>query len=192
METSNISLSVETNAIYCQAHHLETCTACDLDLSPLNKLTKELYSINGDVPPPNYASEQLSRQIVHFKNEGDSHYKKKDYGEAIKLYSRAVELAFTRPVWESSMRNREELSICLSNRAAAYMAIDAWVDAYVDAVAVLQLKNQWTKGHLRKGRALMGLKRFDEAVEAFRVGLTYDPENKELQTWLAEAKALLD
>jgi translocation protein SEC72 len=187
---SDISLYVERDAIYCQAHHLETCASCDLDLSPLNKLANALSSVNGAVPPPNYTSEKLSSQILYFKENGNTQYQKKNYDEAIKLYSRAVDLAFTRPVWESSMRTREDLSICLSNRAAAYMAVDDWINAYVDAVAVVQLKNHWSKGHFRKGRALMGLKRFDEAVEAFKLGLTYDPENKELQKCLTEAEAL--
>lgn len=63
----------------------------------------------------------------------------------------------------------------LCNRCAAYMAIGEWVNALVDAESVIALKKPWVKGYFRKGKALMGLERWEEAREALLLGLQFDP-----------------
>ncbi|KAG9304739.1 hypothetical protein G9A89_003913 [Geosiphon pyriformis] len=187
-----IPLVANGDQVNCRAHNLETCAACDLDFAPLNQLCKNLKPINGQVPPPNIVTQNLSLQITRLKDEGNKNFHAQKYTEAIKLYSLAVDMAFQRPVWESSGLAKDELSVCLSNRAAAYIAVEAWVDAYVDAMAVIQIRRDWSKGHFRKGKALIGLKRYDEAVEAFKLGLGFEPNSEEMRIALKEAEALIN
>lgn len=188
---NRIDLAVKEDQVTCQPHNLETCSTCDLDFTALNQLTKNLNSIKGNIPPPNVANQQLSMQIGRLKEEGNKNFHLKKYAEAIKLYSLAVDMAFQRSVWEPHALAKEELSVCLSNRAAAYLALEAWVDAYVDALSVVKAKRDWSKGYFRMGKALVGLKRFEEALEAFKLGLGFDPKSEELKTAYTETKVLI-
>ena len=45
------------------------------------------------------------------------------------------------------------------------------------------------QGYSRKGTALMFLKKFDEAEEAYNAGLKIDPSNELLKSGLAECKS---
>lgn len=81
---------------------------------------------------------------------------------------------------------RDELSLCLANRSAAFASCEDWVGALCDAEAVVKLKKPWPKGWYRKGKALVGLERWREAREAFELGLQFDPENKDLKAALEE------
>jgi len=90
------------------------------------------------------------------------------------------------------MYAKEELSVVLANRAAAYSGMGKWEEALKDAEAVVKIKPQWAKGHFRKARALGGLQRHDEAREAVLVGLHYDGKNEDLMNALRDIDKTLD
>jgi translocation protein SEC72 len=123
----------------------------------------------------------VNAQVDHLKLEGNKAYKALEYTEAIKYYSAAADLAWSRPLWEPLAFQfvREELAPILSNRSAAHVALQHYVEALVDAEIVTQLKVDWSKGWFRKGKALFGLNRLDEAVKAYRKGLRYGSDNTE-------------
>lgn len=129
-------------------------------------------------PPPQPIPNMRSNHIAKAKEDGNTQFKAQKYPEAIKLYTISAALAASRPTFESSQYSRDELSIALCNRSAAYAADGKWIEALVDANAVIGLKKQWTKGYFRKGKALAGLKQFDEAKEAFLLGLEFEPTEK--------------
>ncbi|CAG8625864.1 6907_t:CDS:2 [Ambispora leptoticha] len=189
--TTRLPLTVNSDQVTCRAHKLETCTTCDLDFSSLNQLSKNLKAINGRIPASNAANPNLSTQINRLKDEGNKNFHAQNYAEAIRLYSLAVDMAFQRPVWESYIVAKEEISLCLCNRAAAYIANGAWVDAYVDTVAVVKIRREWSKGHFRMGKALVGLKRYDEAIDAFNLGLELEPQSEEIRTALKDTETLI-
>jgi translocation protein SEC72 len=70
---------------------------------------------------------------------------------------------------------REELSTAISNRSAAYFDLRDYVSALADAETVIAIRRNWSKGHFRKAKALLGLGRFREAAEAVRLGLDFEP-----------------
>ena len=90
----------------------------------------------------------------------------------------AASIAAQRPPWEAQQLMREELSMVLSNRSAAFYEAGDYLSALVDAETVIQLKRPWSKGHFRKARALMKLNSYSEAREAIQLGLSFEPNNQ--------------
>lgn len=72
---------------------------------------------------------------------------------------------------------REELSVILSNRAAAHLGNEDYISALADGETVIQIRKNWAKGHIRKAKALIGLKSYGEAIEAANIGLSYETDN---------------
>ncbi|CDO69657.1 hypothetical protein BN946_scf184851.g45 [Trametes cinnabarina] len=101
----------------------------------------------------------------------------------------AASIAVQRPPWEAQQLMREELSMILSNRSAAFYEAGDFVSALVDAETVIQLKRPWSKGHFRKARALMKLDRYQEAKNAIQLGLSFEPNNPEMSQMLADIDA---
>lgn len=94
---------------------------------------------------------------------------------AIAKYTAAAALAAQRPPWEANQFLREELSTTISNRSAAYFDLHDYISALADAETVISIRRNWSKGHFRKAKALLGLGRLKEAAEAVRLGLDYEP-----------------
>jgi len=86
-------------------------------------------------------------------------------------------MAVQRPPWEANQFMREELSTVISNRSAAYFDLRDYVSALADAETVIAIRRNWSKGHFRKAKALLGLNRFREAADAVRLGLDFDPSS---------------
>lgn len=72
---------------------------------------------------------------------------------------------------------REELSTVISNRSAAYLDKRDYAAGLADAEAVIAVRRNWSKGHFRKAKALVGLHRYDEAADAVKLGLAFEPTN---------------
>lgn len=51
----------------------------------------------------------------------------------------------------------------------------------------IELDPNWAKGYLRKGAALHGLRRFDEAIEAYEVGIKLE-DSPAMRKGLQEVK----
>lgn len=129
-------------------------------------------------PPPMPTANYASNHIAKAKEDGNTAFRQQKYADAIRLYSISAALASSRPTFDSSQYSRDELSIALCNRSAAYAADGKWIEALADANAVIGLKKQWTKGHFRRGKALVGLGRLDEARQAVLLGLEFEPANE--------------
>lgn len=61
------------------------------------------------------------------------------------------------------------------NRSACRCGLGDYEEALADAEECIRLNPTWAKGYVRKGAALHGLFRLDEAVRAFEAGLAHDP-----------------
>jgi stress-induced-phosphoprotein 1 len=60
--------------------------------------------------------------------------------------------------------------------------------ALEDANACIAAKADWPKGYGRKGAALYGLRKYEEAIAAYDEGLKIDPTNETLRSGLADVK----
>jgi Ca2+-binding EF-hand superfamily protein/Arc/MetJ-type ribon-helix-helix transcriptional regulator len=114
-----------------------------------------------------------------FKILGDDAYKAGKLDDAINAYSEAIKLD-------------ESNCIYYSNRSAAYLKKGEAESALGDAESCLQVDPSFIKGYSRKAAALQAMKRYKEAADALKAGLTKDPDNemlaKELKDVLQEQK----
>jgi len=121
-----------------------------------------------DWTPDDWADEQ--------KDMADAAFKEGCFRDAIVYYTRAL---------RHTPRNEK----LLSNRSACYMKICKYQPALDDIEEAQRIQPSWPKIYFRKGQALRGLRRFDDAVAAFRAGRAIDSKNPE---WDKEIKRTKD
>eukprot|EP01120_Amphizonella_sp_Union-15-10_P017108 TRINITY_DN9402_c0_g1_i1.p1 TRINITY_DN9402_c0_g1~~TRINITY_DN9402_c0_g1_i1.p1 ORF type:complete len:565 (+),score=142.25 TRINITY_DN9402_c0_g1_i1:49-1743(+) len=110
-----------------------------------------------------------------FKDKGNKAFIEKNYSEAIKLFTSAIELNPNDHVF-------------YSNRSGAYASDGKYEEALKDAEKCIEIKSDWAKGYSRKATALVFLGDNDEAIEACKKGLELEPGNVALQQTLETAK----
>jgi translocation protein SEC72 len=191
MSAAVVDLRIHNDKVVCAQHKKEVCSECHQSFFAINDLTRHLNATNGQIPPPGAVLPLRSQQIAKMREDGNTHFRAQRHEEAIVAYTNAINIAFDRPLWEPTGLAREELAVLLCNRAAAYIARKEWVNAYVDAEGAIELKRPWSKGHFRLGKALFGMGRYEEGIEALQLGLMFDPQSAEIQKALKEAETAL-
>lgn len=89
------------------------------------------------------------------RQKGNEAFKEGDYAKAIEAYSRCIELN-TKSV------------LAYSNRAMAFLRVGKYEEALGDAESAIRMDGKCTKALYRKGLALEGLGRKEEAIETFK------------------------
>lgn len=95
------------------------------------------------------------------KDRGRHHFQAGRYGEACDCYSDAIDAALAGDFVEG----QEFASVLYCNRAACQLSLGDNDAALLDAGRAVKLNKANAKAFFRKGQALMGLKRFDDALE---------------------------
>ncbi|KAF7301597.1 Activator of Hsp70 and Hsp90 chaperones [Mycena indigotica] len=116
---------------------------------------------------------------AELKDLGNKAFAAKDYDKAIDLFSQGIAL---------DPKNH----VLYSNRSACYAGKKNWAEALKDAESCVSVNPTWSKGFARKGAALHGSRRFDEAIVAYEEGLKLE-DSPALRKGLKEvqdAKAL--
>jgi hypothetical protein len=116
------------------------------------------------------------QKAVEEKDKGNEFFRMKKYKEAVVCYTKAIEYDPSNHTY-------------YSNRSAAYFHLDQFELALKDAEKCILLCPSWVKGHFRKGKALIGLRQYQDAINALKQGLKIEC-NKELQDALKQAYAL--
>ena len=119
-----------------------------------------------------------SDRAAKHKVTADAAFKAKNYRTAYMEYSVALEAT-------------PDSHTLLANRCQAYLKVEKYDLALLDAKSAVSLGPEWSKGHYRLGSCLLKLERCEEAVEAFREATRLDPESKEATKALANAKVTL-
>ena len=102
-----------------------------------------------------------------WKDKGNALVKEKKYKEALDCYSKAIEIDPNDP-------------ILYSNRSAMHLNLSEFDQALADADKAISIKVDYAKAYLRKGKALEGLNKVDEALSAYKLGLEKDSANAQL------------
>lgn len=117
---------------------------------------REVSPDRADWTPDDFADEQ--------KEKADAAFKDGEYRDAVVYYTRAL---------RHTPRNER----LLSNRSGAYCKLSKFQLALDDVELAMQIEPKWPKLFYRKGHALRGLRRWNEALEAFGEGKVLDPQN---------------
>ncbi|CAI5506849.1 unnamed protein product [Closterium sp. Naga37s-1] len=100
------------------------------------------------------------------KERGNAEFKAKNFLKAAAIYTQAIKEA-------------PDNHALYSNRSAAFLQLSKLTKALADAEAAIRLNPAWEKGYYRKGCALEAMKRYDEALEAFREAAERSPGSAE-------------
>jgi stress-induced-phosphoprotein 1 len=109
------------------------------------------------------------------KNKGNEFFKVKNYEEAIKHYTEGIGLD-------------SKHHVCYSNRSACYAALGKWDEALTDAESCIAANPAFAKGYSRKGAALFGARKLQEAAQAYQEGIEKFPEDASLKQGLDAVK----
>ncbi|KAF9032539.1 TPR-like protein [Hymenopellis radicata] len=186
-----VDLKVDGSIVRCGPHNAVVCKACNLDFCRLTQLATILtQNPNIIVPPPSniMTNKILSTMVKKIKEEGNSNFKAGQFDQAVIQYTVAANRAQSRAPWELSGVLREEMSTILANRSASFAGCHDYISALADAEAVVEMRKNWPKAYLRKAKALRGLEELEEALDALAIGLSLEPENKELLEFKADIK----
>jgi translocation protein SEC72 len=171
-----IAMNPTTKAIELLPSSNDPILACEL--AALNTLHRALKSVpeitDGVPPPPSQVGPKRSALIERMRQTGNNAFRKSNYSEAVDLYTHAISMALTRPVWEPSLLLRDELQQLYANRAQAHMGINNWPEALADVNASIEFKKAGNpKAHWRKGKCLREMGRLEEARDALEYGLEF-------------------
>lgn len=130
---------------------------------------------------PTASSTATNPEAEAFKNQGNTAMKSKDYQSAIDLYTKAINLLPSNPVY-------------LSNRAAAYSGANQHLQASSDAELAIAADPKYIKGWSRLGVARLALDDPKGSVEAYEKGIEYEGNggSETMQKALRTAKARLE
>jgi len=112
------------------------------------------------------------------KTKGNAAFSKNDYDTALKEFSEAIKHDPTDHVF-------------YSNRSACYANKQMYTEALLDADKCVELKSDWAKGYSRRGVALYGLKRFQEAKTVYEKGLSLESGNQQMKEALEETNKMI-
>ncbi|KAM0874616.1 hypothetical protein ACQ4PT_037310 [Festuca glaucescens] len=139
--------------------------------SPIRSLpnwTVEDIMAHTDSRPSKPTVKPVKKTKLQLKNYGDEAVKRKDYHGASMFYTEAIEL------------DPSDATL-YSNRSLCHLEMSKAEKALHDANTCIRLRPEWIKGYYRKGAALMLLKDYKKACDAFMAGLQLDPGSAEME-----------
>lgn len=108
-----------------------------------------------------YPSIMSSDEGERLKELGNNAFREKDFKSASEYFTQAIAVDATNPVY-------------WSNRSGAYCNLQRFQEALGDAEECISNKRTWPRGYGRKGDALWGLGKFDEAIASYKEADTWD------------------
>ena len=143
----------------------------------IEQLEKELWELYKQlhIPEKKEIKEIDIKTSNEWKEKGNALVKEKKYKEALDCYSKGIEHNPNEP-------------ILYSNRSAMYLNLEEFELALKDADKAIELKPDYIKPYLRKGKALEGLNRKKEALAVYELGLEKNPNDAQLRQAAIELK----
>ena len=152
---------------------MATCTELGTECHPaaLSATVKWCQrSVEREHPASWMRPEYDAQKASDMKAQGNACYAAKDFDEAIRCYSEALELA---PPDDESFSY--SMAVFYSNRAACHLQLQAWERAVDDCTAALAKSPGYVKALMRRASALEALDRLEDAVQDYHAVLEIDP-----------------
>lgn len=122
------------------------------------------------------ANEDDIARATALKDEGNVHYKNKEFKEAVEKYTLAIQL-------------QGDNATLWSNRSASFLSLRDPHNAILDAEICRSLRPDWIKGCFRLAQSRMALGQYEDAALAAFEGLKIDNLNKDLRKLTTDAVA---
>ncbi|XBI48963.1 hypothetical protein VPH35_112603 [Triticum aestivum] len=119
----------------------------------------------------------VRKKWSELKQQGDDEFKKQDYLNASLFYSQALNVDH----YDARL---------LANRSVCWLCLGNGDKALEDASQCKVRHPKWAGAYRQHGAALMFLKEYEKACEAFSRGLDLDPESDELEKLFRKAMEL--
>ncbi|XP_016367751.1 mitochondrial import receptor subunit TOM34-like [Sinocyclocheilus rhinocerous] len=110
-----------------------------------------------------------SQSWTELKQAGNECFRAGQYGEAVNLYSQSIQL-----LEKSGQKNKEDLGILYSNRAASYLKVGNCSECIKDCTRSLELVPFGLKALLRRASAYEALERYRQAYVDYKTVLQID------------------
>jgi small subunit ribosomal protein S7e len=126
----------------------------------------------------------------NFKEQGNEYFKSKHYREALGFYTQGVDAKPADVALEEALlcnRAACNLELSASSKIVPVAISDFWLtenygSVLRDCSKALTLNSQSSKAFYRSGMALIALDRLEEALDCFDRCLSFDTNNKGVQT----------
>lgn len=122
--------------------------------------------------------EAAEKEAEDLKFKGNAAINAKDYDEAVRLYTQALEKSSNGP----------NSHVYHSNRAAANCHLNKYQEAVEDCQICLSMEPTYVKAYSRLGLSYFFLGRYEDAVEAYEKAVELEPDNKQSQDSLRQAR----
>jgi tetratricopeptide (TPR) repeat protein len=134
-----------------------------------------------------------SDKIVETHNANDLRvlgnlcFGEENYHGAAELYTRSLHLAEDEETRQGKPVCSREIILGYSNRAEAYIRLQEFDKALADAKKALARDPSHLKSLFRKGRALLGLSQYEQALTTLQAAAPRAPSDRDLQAALHES-----
>ncbi|KAF8679827.1 Ribosomal protein S7e [Rhizoctonia solani] len=119
----------------------------------------------------------------NFKDQGNGYFKARRFREAMGFYTQGVEALTIQSIdgspktVEVKEKDRSLYNALLLNRAAANLELENFGKVLKDVKLVLETDPRSSKALFRAAKALVKLRRYEEALDACDRCLSFDPDN---------------
>ncbi|KDN50185.1 hypothetical protein RSAG8_01521, partial [Rhizoctonia solani AG-8 WAC10335] len=119
----------------------------------------------------------------NFKDQGNEYFKSRRFREALGFYTQGVEALTIQSIdgkpkiVEVQEKDRPLYNALLLNRAATNLELENFGKVLRDVKLVLETDTQSSKALFRAAKALVKLRRYEEALDACDRCLAFDPDN---------------
>ncbi|KAF8428683.1 Metallo-dependent phosphatase-like protein [Tirmania nivea] len=117
-------------------------------------------------------------EAVALKDEGNKAIANREWGKAVELYTKAIELDGTQCVF-------------YSNRAQAHIKMESFGFAIEDATKAIELNPGYVKAYYRRAISNMAIMKSKQALKDFRTVAKQAPNDKDAALKLAECEKLV-
>nr|AAH91822.1 Zgc:110801 [Danio rerio] len=124
------------------------------------------------------AEEERNASAEKLKEKANDYFKDKDYENAIKYYTEALDLNPTNPIY-------------YSNRSLSYLRTECYGYALADATRALELDKNYLKGYYRRATSNMALGKFKAALKDYETVVRVRPNDKDAKMKYQECNKIV-
>lgn len=123
--------------------------------------------------------------------QGNKHFSKEEYKEAVEWFTKAVELA--KPDCEGGgSEARKQLAVYYNNRAAAHWNLLMHDEAIADTTAAIKLDPRYVKARLCRAKVYEARKDVKAAYDDYKRAMSYEPSNSTASDGLKRLQPEMD